>query len=107
MATTALYAVTDHSAGRANRKATTTDSHTAATGVPVRGEVRRHQPLPGRAPSRENANTMREAAAVSALPQNNWATITTSSRAFAPPVPRASRKICAGGTPVEVPTVPA
>lgn len=98
----AAYAVGLYRLGTASSAAAPTAGPTAWRGVPVRACTRRHRPDPGSAPSRLHANTIRDAAAVSALPQNSWATITTSSSAFAPAGPRASRKICAGGTPVAV-----
>ncbi len=102
MAVTAPYAVAEYSDGRASMPAATTANQTAGTGVWVRLLTLRHTPEPGSALSRLKANTMRLAAATSALPQNSWATITTSSSADAPFVPSASSKICAGGTPVAV-----
>jgi hypothetical protein len=67
----------------------------------------RHSAEPGSALSRLNANTIRLAAATSALPQNSWAAITISSMAVAPEVPSASIRIWAGGTPVALAWVPA
>ncbi|GDY80068.1 hypothetical protein AQJ43_29640 [Streptomyces avermitilis] len=93
MAVTAAYAVGEYSDGAASTSAEPTDSHTAAAGVLVRGLTRRQVAANGIAPSREKANTMRDAAAVSALPLKSWATITMSIRAFAPSAPRTSRKI--------------
>src|SRR3954464_5755990 len=100
MAVTAAYAVGEYSDGAARTSATPTDSHTAATGVLVRVLTRRQVAANGGEASRENANTMREAAAVSALPQNSWATITISRSGLAPERPTTSRNICAGDTPV-------
>src|SRR5690242_19907024 len=102
----AVYAVVECSDGRARTKGTATDSQTAATGVLVRALSFRHVRENGRAPSREKANTIRLAEARPAFAQNNCATMTTRSRTLAAFVPRASRKICAGGTPVALPTVP-
>ena len=47
---------------------------------------RRQRLWPGTAPSREKANTMREAAATQPIPQNSWPTVEMSRTSFARPV---------------------
>src|SRR5438034_8749358 len=53
--------------------ASTPIAKTAWTGT-RRFETRRQKPWPGTAPSRENANIIREADVVDAVRQKNWAT---------------------------------
>ncbi len=44
---------------------------------------RRHRLCPGIAPSRENANVIREALVTHAIPQNSWPTVEIRSTALA------------------------
>ena len=44
---------------------------------------RRHRLWPGTAPSRENANVIREALVTQAMPQNSWPTVEIISTALA------------------------
>src|SRR5436305_11165071 len=55
-------------------------AHTAYTGTRVRVETRRQNRPPGTAPSRENANIIRDAAVTDAAPQKNCATHAMTSR---------------------------
>ena len=72
-------------------------------GVPVRGLTFDQIREPGRAWSRENANDIRELAVTEAIPQKYWATQTMNSRNLATSgLPRESRKIWAGGSPVSL-----
>ena len=44
---------------------------------------RRHRLWPGTAPSRENANVIRDALVTQAMPQNSWPTVEMTSTALA------------------------
>src|ERR1700683_5434643 len=54
---------------------------------------RRHRLCPGTAPSRENANVMREALVTHAIPQNSWPTVEISTTALSPAELSAEGKI--------------
>ena len=73
----------------------------------MRGLTWLHSREPGSAPSRLNANAIRELAVTDAMPQKNCATTQISSRNSPMCRPAASMKICAGGNPVADPTSPA
>src|ERR1700677_4515419 len=48
------------------------------------GLRRRHRLCPGTAPSRENANVIREALVMQATPQNSWPTVEISTTGLSP-----------------------
>ncbi len=60
---------------------------------------RRHRLWPGTAPSRENANVMREALVTHAMPQNSWPTVEIRITALAPAEVSAELKIVSAGKP--------
>src|SRR5580704_12613023 len=62
--------------------ATTVTNTTAHVGV-LFLPSRRHRLWPGTAPSRENANVIREALVTHAIPQNSWPTVEITSTALA------------------------
>src|SRR3712207_6270078 len=98
---TAKYAVVLNSEGLASRIESPTQSQMEFVGVPVRGLTFFHSDEPGSALSREKAKDIREFAVTDAMPQKNCATQTMNSRNCAIVVlSSASRKICAGGSPV-------
>ena len=79
----------------------TTHSQIELVGVPDLGLTLAQIREPGSALSRENAYVIREFAVTEAMPQKNWATQTMNSRNLATlGLPRESRKIWAGGSPV-------
>src|SRR5437016_7123525 len=96
----ARYAVVFHSDGRTRIDEQVTHSQIELVGVPVRGLTLRQIRDPGIAPSRLNANDIREFAVTDAMPQKNCATTQMSSRNSPRCRPAASMKICAGGRPV-------
>ena len=73
--------------GSISAQASTTIAMTAFTGTRL-AETRRQIVEPGTAPSRENANIIRDAAVTEAVPQKNWATTAMSSKNSAQPSPR-------------------
>src|SRR6476661_3137244 len=97
---TAKKATWFHRAGIVRMNERVAHSQIEFVGVPVRGLIRAHSGEPGRALSRENAYDMREFAVTEAMPQKNWATPQMTTSASPPRSPRASRKICAGGSPL-------
>src|SRR5947209_8236319 len=100
IAVAAAYAVLFHNAGSTSAVEQATRSQMELVGVPVRGLTWRHSGEPGSAPSRLNANAIREFAVTDAMPQKNCATTQMNSRNLPSPLPAASMKICAGGNPV-------
>src|SRR5579863_6052807 len=74
-----------NSAGIVITRAQTTTNSTAQVGVWCLFN-RRHKVWPGTALSRENANTMREAAATQPIPQNNCPMVEMSRTSFASPL---------------------
>src|ERR1700684_3572559 len=69
--------------------ATNTTAHVGVLFLPSR----RHRLWPGIAPSRENANVIRDALVAQAIPQNSWPTVEMTSTALAAAVVNALRKI--------------
>src|ERR1700726_2120595 len=83
-------------AGNVMIAANTTTNATDHVGV--RFLPRRRQRLcPGTAPSRENANVMREALVTQAIPQNSWPTVEIRITAFAAAPLRALSMIPSAG----------
>ena len=70
-------------AGIVTMIANSTTKNTAHVGVLLELR-RRHKLCPGTAPSRENANVMREALVTHATPQNSWPTVEISTTALSP-----------------------
>ena len=68
--------------------ANSTTNKTAQVGVRL-APSRRHRLWPGTAPSRENANVIREALVTQAIPQNSWPMVETRMTALAAHVFRA------------------
>src|SRR5689334_7208604 len=99
MEVAARYAVVFHSDGSTRRVDNVTHSQIVLVGVAVRGLTCRQIGEPGIAPSRANANDMRELAVTDAIPQNHSATMQMNSRRVPRLWPTASMKICAGGRP--------
>ena len=60
---------------------------------------RRHRLCPGTAPSRENANVIREALVTHAMPQNSWPMVEIRITALAAAELRAVLKIVRAGKP--------
>src|SRR5262245_9821161 len=75
----------------------TTHSQIELVGVPVLELTLLHHREPGSAPSRLNANAMREFAVTDAMPQKNCASTQMNSKNSPMCRPVASTKICAGG----------
>src|SRR5580658_3203111 len=75
-------ALLPNSAGIVMMRENRTTKNTAHVGVRCLFR-RRQREWPGTAPSRENANTMREAAATQPIPQNNCPTVEMSRTSFA------------------------
>src|SRR6185312_13079507 len=98
----ARYAVVFHRDGRTSSVDSVTHNQIELVGVPVRGLTCFQIREPGSAPSRENANDMREFAVTDAMPQNHCATMQMNSRNVPRLCPTASMKICAGGRPRSV-----
>src|SRR3954471_6140314 len=99
---TARYAVVFHNEGSTRIIDMATHSQIELVGVPVRGLTFFHIRDPGSAPSRENANAIRELAVTEAIPQNHCATMQMNTRNVPALCPAASMKICAGGRPREL-----
>src|ERR1700739_4695282 len=69
-------------AGKVMTAASTTTNSTDHVGVRF-WPSRRHRLCPGTAPSRENANVMRDALVTQAIPQNSWPIVEIRITAFA------------------------
>src|SRR5665647_3888908 len=104
MEVTAKYAVVLFSAGLARTSEQTVQSQMELVGVPVRRLTFAHSSEPGSAPSRENAYVIREFAVTDAMPQKYCATPQMKMRKSPSLLPAASTKICAAGSPVELPS---
>ena len=78
--------------------ANSTTKNTAQFGV-LFGPRRRHSLCPGTAPSRENANVMRDALVMQAMPQNSWPTVEIRTTALAADDYSAVLKIVSAGKP--------
>src|SRR5271166_5616325 len=85
-------------AGTVTTIANTTTKNTAQLGV-LFGPRRRHRLCPGTAPSRENANVMREALVMHAIPQNSWPTVEISTTALSAAELSAEVNIASAGKP--------
>ena len=68
----------------------------ALVGVRVRTLIRCHNVWPGTAPSRLKAKSIREFAAVDAMPQKNWATTAINSSNSAPTLDSAAVQMATG-----------
>src|SRR5688572_9290656 len=97
---TAKKAVVFQTAGTARTRDSAAQSQIELVGVPVRGLIRAQMREPGSALSRENAYDIRELAVTEAMPQKNWATPQMTTMTSPRRSPSASRKICAGGSPL-------
>src|SRR5438309_6472927 len=79
---------------RANRQTKKT-AHVGVRFCPSR----RHRLCPGTAPSRENANVIRDALVMQAIPQNSWPIVEIRTTAFAAEELSAVVKIVSAGKP--------
>src|ERR1035438_5058368 len=87
-------------AGMVMIKAHTITKNTAHVGVRFLPR-RRHRLWPGIAPSRENANVIREALVTHAMPQNSCPIVEINRTAFAPAVLSAASRIAIAGKPAD------
>src|ERR1700735_5285988 len=78
--------------------AITQTKRTANVGVPL-DPSRRHRLWPGMAPSRENANVIRDALVTHAIPQNSWPIVEINSTPLAAALLSAVSRIATAGKP--------